>query len=372
MKEHLLVLNLNQECLDSTGSVESMRERLMKKFYPTSDPGAAPLHHAALAGNLQSESSQNPTSDPGATPLHHAAQVGNLQSESSPNPTSDPGATPLHHASIVEGITKEVQDLKVGPLRDKLKSLGLDPKGLKAVLQQRLLDHLLADSSEEIRNETMNLLDFQKQGSVIKQIPKASRIQAGKSFAEVLRRVILFNDLESWGNLFRFARDFFGKPNRGGAKRKSLSTLINERLLGKGQKSVQSKKPAPVKTSNQRKNGPNFKTLTADKLRVCDIRGAIRIISSDDKILPVTEENRKKLEEKHPKPHKDTVMPEGPGDMQGTICEKKDVVQAIQSFKNGSAAGPDGFMPQYLKDMTQEELGASAQLVLDTLVDYFN
>ena len=47
-------------------------------------------------------------------------------------------------------------------------------------------------------------------------------------------------------------------------------------------------------------------------------------------------------------------------------------LEAIKSFKNGSAGGPDGFMPQFLKDVTKEELGATANLVLDTLVDFYN
>ena len=198
--------------------------------------------------------------------------------------------------SLVEKITNEVNELKVVPLRERLRDLGLDEKGLKPVLRDRLLDHLLADSMEEILNEVASLLDFQRQGSVIKQIPKASRIQAGKSFAEILRKVIQNNDLESWGQLFRFARDYFGKPNRGGKKQKSLATLINERL--KGQPSVQSKKSVPASKKPTEKKvgrGPNFKTMTADKLKSCDIKGAIRVISSDDKILPVTEENRDKL-----------------------------------------------------------------------------
>ena len=272
--------------------------------------------------------------------------------------------------SLVERITKEVNVLKVPALKERLRTLGLDDKGLKQVLRDRLMDHLLADSMEEILDEVASLLDFQRQGSVIKQIPKASRIQAGKSFAEILRKVILNNDLESWGQLFRFARDYFGKPNRGGKKQKSLATLINERL--QGQPSTQSTKSVPAKKAKKKEVGPNFKTQTADKLKLCDIKGAIRVISSDDKILPVTEENRDKLKKKHPDPHKDTNMPEGPGDMQGTICDKKDVVEAIKSFKNGSAGGPDGFMPQFLKDVTKEELGATANLVLDTLVDFYN
>ena len=244
MKDQLLTLNLGKLCLDTTGSVNEKRQRLMDLFYPKNDSGVTEFHHAASVEDLQPNMNINPSSGSGVTEFHHAASVEVLQADMNINPSSGSGVTdfhhaasvedlqpdmninsssgsgftPLHHASIIEGITKEVKALKVGPLRDKLKSLDLDATGLKPVLRQRLLDHLLADSSEEIENETANLLDFQRQGSVIKQIPKASRIQAGKSFAEILRRVILKNDLESWGELFRFARDFFGTPNRGGQK----------------------------------------------------------------------------------------------------------------------------------------------------------
>ena len=349
MKDQLVTMNLDQEGLLSTGSPEIMRSRLMEHFYPTTlndDTGHSVSPSLPVSEEINAIPSTSDTV--GAVPNYKEKLSG----------------------SLVESITKEVKKLKVVPLREKLRSLGLDEKGLKTVLQDRLLDHLLADSKEEILNEVASLLEFQRQGNVIKQIPKASRIQAGKSFAEVLGKVILKNDLESWGELFRFARDFFGTPNRGGKKRKSLATLINERL--QGPKSMQSEKPVPVKKATKMEGGANFKRMTADKLRQCDIKGAIRVISSDDKILPVTKENRDKLEKKHPKPHKDTVMPAGPGDMQGTICDKKDVVQAIKSFKNGSAAGPDGFMPQFLKDVTNEELGATANLVLDTLVDFYN
>ena len=265
MKDQILTMNLDAERLPSTGTAKEKRDRLMEHFYPATlsidtDPNVIPS-----------------TSD-------------TVQTNS--NVKEKPFGSP------VENITKEVNDLKVVPLRERLRTLGLDDKGLKQVLRDRLLDHLLADSMEEILDEVAGLLDFQRQGSVIKQIPKASRIQAGKSFAEILRKVILNNDLESWGQLFRFARDYFGKPNRGGKKQKSLATLINERL--QGQPSTQSTKSVPAKKAKKKEVGPNFKTQTADKLKLCDIKGAIRVISSDDKILPVTEENRDKLKKKHP------------------------------------------------------------------------
>ena len=46
--------------------------------------------------------------------------------------------------SLVESITKEVKNLKVVPLRERLEALGLDKKGLKSVLQDLIDTDILA------------------------------------------------------------------------------------------------------------------------------------------------------------------------------------------------------------------------------------
>merc|ERR1712016_468473 len=48
------------------------------------------------------------------------------------------------------------------------------------------------------------------------------------------------------------------------------------------------------------------------------------------------------------------------------------LLKAIRSFKNGASGGPDGLLPQHLKDMTGDELGETASKLLDTLVTFFN
>ena len=45
----------------------------MELFYPTSNSGGTPLHHAAYMEEIQPESSNNPTSDSGVTPPYQAA-----------------------------------------------------------------------------------------------------------------------------------------------------------------------------------------------------------------------------------------------------------------------------------------------------------
>ena len=77
---------------------------------------------------------------------------------------------------------------------------------------------------------------------------------------------------------------------------------------------------------------------------------------------------------KHPSIHPDRQFPLTPGD-NGGICPiitREDVRLAIKSFRNGSGGGPDGLLPQHLKDMTGAQLGDSAFNLLDTLTDFLN
>ena len=46
--------------------------------------------------------------------------------------------------------------------------------------------------------------------------------------------------------------------------------------------------------------------------------------------------------------------------------------KAIKSFKNGSAGGPDGLMPQHIKDLTGTNVGQPTLNLLDALVDFIN
>ena len=49
----------------------------------------------------------------------------------------------------------------------------------------------------------------------------------------------------------------------------------------------------------------------------------------------------------------------------------EDVAQAIWSFQNGSAGGPDGLRPQHLKDMTTSSI-AEAPSLLSALASFSN
>ena len=58
------------------------------------------------------------------------------------------------------------------------------------------------------------------------------------------------------------------------------------------------------------------------------------------------------LQEKHPVPHPDTVIPPTPNPIPVQV-DPVSVARAIISFPSGSAGGPDRLRPQHLKDFLQ-------------------
>ena len=116
-----------------------------------------------------------------------------------------------------------------------------------------------------------------------------------------------------------------------------------------------------------------LRKIVSAKLSDLDIRGAVRLLSSDAKLLSSTPETLEKLKTKHPEPHPDTVLPPPPEELgDPLICTREEVQQAIKSFRNGSGGGPDGLLPQHLKDLTAEYLGETANSLVDALMDLLN
>jgi len=88
----------------------------------------------------------------------------------------------------------------------------------------------------------------------------------------------------------------------------------------------------------------------AAKLEEGDVKGAIRILCSDDMLAAVNTTTLNELRSLHPcapldwRPAPSTVVPP----LQVFPVAAKN---AINSFPNGSAGGPDGLRPQHLKDL---------------------
>ena len=256
-------------------------------------------------------------------------------------------------------------------LKSSLKDLNFPTSGNKDVLIERLgwanmpqSFDVFNDSS--LTNVETSGMNFTKAGPVLKRIPKGSRLQLCKLLTEILEKVILKNDKESWEKLLRFPNICLRSTSRGGKNKKSLATVVNSRL-----DQIHDDSYLP-ETTKPRKSAPTLRSQVTTKLSTGDVSGAVRIITSTDSVLSPTPEIVTKLQDKHPNRYDNSEIPMPDGNSEFSKCSKNEVRAAIRSFKPGSAGGPDGFLPQHLKDLTWDSLGDPASKLLDTLTNFQN
>ena len=151
-------------------------------------------------------------------------------------------------------------------------------------------------------------------------------------------------------------------PRRGGPRR-SLATEVNQLL--REECDPPPLNPTPTAQPRSRLRHKHLETLASRvsiKLEEGDYRGAVRHACSDDAILDLTEETLSALRSKHPPPHHDSRNPPPPDEhTTHATVSVKDVAEAIRSFPNGSAGGPDGLHPQHLKDLTNPSAEGSTR-----------
>ena len=191
-----------------------------------------------------------------------------------------------------------------------------------------------------------------------------------KVYCKVLNQLVKNpEDRKSWRALASFTQSCLSNPNRGGRKNNSLATVVNKKIANFEKGTVE--KVKTVGPKKKKFKAPSLANLVASKMAAADVKGAVRIASSDDSVLKPSPEIKKKLEEKHPKPPEDTSMPPF-NPLPGVVCDRRSVLEAIRSFPPGSSGGPDGLKPQILKDLTKDSLGEDAKNLLDALVLFFN
>jgi len=99
-----------------------------------------------------------------------------------------------------------------------------------------------------------------------------------------------------------------------------------------------------------------------------DVRGAIRLLTSNDTIAPRNEDTLASLLDKHP-PHPEPSNFPSPLDVIQVWEPVSPAVlaKAISSFYPGSAGGLDGLRPQILKDLTSKAVGDEGQNCLEAI-----
>ena len=233
-----------------------------------------------------------------------------------------------------------------------------------------------ASASIRSQNDNDNNVNkgFPTNVKIVKRIPKASRIQAARAFKETIEKIIRNNDVSSWDELMKFPMNCLRCPKRRGRKAPSLSTVINRQIRNHTEGIG-----AALASANQTRQPPgeqdNLARSVMTKISLGDVRGAVRLISSDCKIIQPSPAASFELQEKHPPQHSESTLPWNLSDeerIESMRTSSTAVKRAIDSFANGSSGGPDGLLPQHLKDMTGESLGEISKNVLESISTLLN
>lgn len=223
-------------------------------------------------------------------------------------------------------------------------------------------------NQEDEENQIFHIAKYKSTIYLLKRIPKGARILAANKFASVVEECVSKNDFHSWENLLLFSYKTLFNPNR-----KDDSRLVSSVKKNISSFTIPSGKKQKGCTRKRYDNEEEFMLRIESKVSDFDIRGAVKLLTSNDSIAIEDETTLNELKKKHPKPSRPLKIPEKQSDPQIHLnVSEKQVKKSILSFKNGSAGGIDGFYPQYMKDMISKHTGDEGVKALKSLTKLIN
>ena len=252
-------------------------------------------------------------------------------------------------------LSDSVRSANIG-VRFDIPATSLDSfSATSAAVSQAPVTSVLHEARHQSSSECMQ--HPVRSGSVLKRIPKNARVHVGNLLLKLVNDILQHpSSITSWSRLIGFPYACLVKPQHGGKSRNLTSAIIKQVQQYEAGTELN---PAVVSQSTRRamRRGQSVKTpeqhiaaAAATKLEDGDVRGAVRILCSDDKLAVVNATTLNELSRLHPPAPLDRRF------MPSTVASPLQVFpiaikKAIQSFPNGSAGGPDGLRPQHLKDL---------------------
>lgn len=200
---------------------------------------------------------------------------------------------------------------------------------------------------------------------VLRRIPKGARSFSADKLSHLLDLCISTNTVENWQNLFLFAYIALRIPDQTSNKQgRSLVSKIKDNVSTFTLQSPQHHDRSPTFSKSR---------LVQAKVADGDVRGAIRVLSSESGIIYPSSTTYDALVDKHPSPSRPLHFPDPPApDSPCLSVSDSMVLKAISHFPNGSASGIDGIRPQHLKDLTSKSAGDSGIRLLHSITRLCN
>ena len=188
---------------------------------------------------------------------------------------------------------------------------------------------------------------------IVKRIPKGARPQVSMALQNVINDVVRHpSAIDKWRKLFFFTSNCLRRPNRGGRSR-NLTTLITKQTIAYSECSdvipiedeMSTHRPVKARSFDQ-----IVASRASAKLEEGNVKGAVRLLCSNDKLATPNVQSFNQLLPLHPKApiERRHVIPANALPLQVYPAA---IRAAVQTFPAGSSAGPDNLRPQHLKDL---------------------
>jgi len=198
------------------------------------------------------------------------------------------------------------------------------------------------------------LAKLKSQIPTLRHCPKGARTQAANLLNNIITNCVSHNTLESWQRLLSFSYACF-PANKSSNDISNLTSKVKNNIMSLESINDQNylpflqnlaiRRPTPNKKQNKDSSANKSKKILS-KLSDGDIKGAVRLLSSDEALAPQNDNTFKLLEDKHPAPST-TEIPQLPDPQLFLQITSEKVKLALFSFPNGSAGGIDGLHPKF-------------------------
>ena len=181
---------------------------------------------------------------------------------------------------------------------------------------------------------------------IVSRIPKGARFEASKALTKIISWISKDNSATNWLSLLYFATNCLAVPSKSKKKSPTLATLAKSSLEAyskNNSNNITSPSPQVIDGATKSNNLPNNcderqSKIASNKLALGDIRGAIRIVSSENYVLPNTKDNYEALKLKHPATPIDSSPPAEPSNAERDLCPlitRQELCQFITLLKKG-------------------------------------
>lgn len=211
-------------------------------------------------------------------------------------------------------------------------------KGLKIHIKKchpELKDDIIeVETNIDIEDNLLSIFNLKSKIGVLKRIPKSARPLAAKTYADLANKCINDNDIASWGKLLTYSFKVCHIPavNKNSKTKRSLASIVKENL---------SKMIIPNSCKSKFVSAEFYKRVES-KVADFDIKGAVKLLCSEDSFAPFNECTVNELKEKHPAPSRPLNLPLPATDEEDDECFQTNperVKESIMSFGAGSASG---------------------------------